>query len=210
MISFTSKLPRSITIDGADYAINTDYRIMAEFERQIFTCGNDRKKFAKLIAETVAKLFVDKPPLGKYGNVVKAMMEYYRCGRPLKDSSSSERKTKRYYDYNEDSDYIYAAFKQQYGIDLITAELHWWEFRSLFMGLTEATEIVKIMQYRGTDVNKIKNKAEKARIKKLQQRFALTEQSIHKYASAEERNAAFKQRLQDRYKEVQEQLKNHK
>lgn len=210
MIAFTSELPRSITIDGADYAINTDYRIMAEFERQIFTCGNDRKKFARLIAETVAKLFIDKPPLGKYGNVVKAMMEYYRCGKPLKENATSERKIKRYYDYNEDSDYIYAAFKQQYGIDLITAKLHWWEFRSLFMGLTEATEIVKIMQYRGTDVSKIKNKAEKARIKKFQQRFALAENNVRKYATLEERNAAFKQRIDERYKEVQEQLKSRK
>lgn len=210
MIAFTSELPRSITIDGADYAINTDYRIMAEFERQIFICGNDRKKFARLIAETVVKLFIDKPPLGNYGKVIKAMMEYYRCGKPIKKNADTPKTIKRYYDYNEDSDYIYAAFKQQYGIDLVSADLHWWEFRALFMGLTDATEIVKIMQYRGTDVNKIKNKAEKVRIKKLQQRFALAEQNVRKFATLEERNAAFKQRIDERYKEVQEQLKNNK
>ncbi|MCM1024648.1 MAG: bacteriophage Gp15 family protein [Prevotella sp.] len=74
------------------------------------------------------------------------------------------------------------------------------------MSLTEATEFVKIMQYRGTDVSKIKCKEEKARIKKLQERYALRSQKIQKFATLNDRNEAFRNRLLKRYEEVQKQL----
>ena len=36
-----------------------------------------------------------------------------------------------------DSPYIYADFMREYGINLSTAELHWFEFRALFDGSIE-------------------------------------------------------------------------
>lgn len=39
------------------------------------------------------------------------------------------------YDFLADGAAIYAAFRQEYGLDLGTAKLHWWQFRALLEGL---------------------------------------------------------------------------
>ena len=36
--------------------------------------------------------------------------------------------------------------------------MHWYEFKSLFDGLTEDTKFIKIIQYRSVDLNDIKDK----------------------------------------------------
>ncbi|MBP1561886.1 MAG: hypothetical protein J6C96_11695 [Oscillospiraceae bacterium] len=201
MIKFTAELPRAITIDGVAYAINTDYRIMADFETKISNADmSDKPAFPRILSETVSALFIDMPRASAQ-QIVDGVLWYYRCGNEPKPVTGGGSR-KRYYDYGEDADYIYAAFMQQYGDNLITADMHWWEFRAKFMGLTEDTEFVKIMQYRGTDVSKIKSKDEKARIKKLQERFALNTQKMQKFASLEDRNENFKRKLQQRYEEV--------
>jgi hypothetical protein len=48
------------------------------------------------------------------------------------------------YDWKMDSEYIYAAFMQQYRIDLITIDLHWFDFCALFNGLvsTKLNDII--------------------------------------------------------------------
>lgn len=203
MINFTAGLPRSITIGGEAYAINTDYRVMADFEMKIANADmSDRTAFAKILFETVSALFIDVPHADAQ-QIIEGVLWYYRCGNETRETSVTPRSNKRYYDYSEDSDYIYAAFMQQYGDDLLTSKMHWWEFRAKFMALTEATEFVKIMQYRGTDISKIKCREERSRIKKLQERYALRSQKIQRFASLEDRNEAFKEKLRKRYEEVQ-------
>lgn len=202
MINFTAGLPRSITIGGEAYAINTDYRIMADFEMKIANADmSDRNAFAKVLSETVSALFIDVPRADAQ-QIIEGVLWYYRCGNEPRETSVTPRSNKRYYDYSEDSDYIYAAFMQQYGDDLLTSKMHWWEFRAKFMALTEATEFVKIMQYRGTDVSKIKCREERSRIKKLQERYALRSQKMQRFATLDDRNEAFKEKLRKRYEEV--------
>lgn len=203
MTSFTAELPRAITIGGAAYAINTDYRIMADFEMKIANADtSDKTVFARVLSETVSALFIEFPQ-ADVQEIVEGVLQYYRCGREPPQTESTNGK--RYYDYGEDSDYIYAAFMQQYGDNLITSHMHWWEFRAKFMSLTEDTEFVKIMQYRGTDTSKIKCREERSRIKKLQARYALKSQHMQKFASLSDRNEAFKEKLRRRFEEVQKQ-----
>lgn len=208
MTRLTAELPRSISIGGAEYAINTDYRIMADFETKINNADiSDRNAFARIFQETISALFIDAPR-ADIRDIVDGILWYYRCGKEPVKKSSSGGSSKRYYDYDEDADYIFAAFMQIYGDDLVSSHMHWWAFRAKFMGLTDETEFVKIMQYRGTNVSKIKNKEEKARIKKLQERFALNSQKMQKFESLESRNEAFKRKLQERYAEVKRQAEN--
>lgn len=206
MNSFTVELPHSISISGAEYAINTDYRIMADFEMKIANADmSDKTAFAQILSGTVSALFTDDIPKADAQQIIEGLLWYYRCGKEPRDVPNAPRSNKRYYDYDEDSDYIYAAFMQQYGDDLLTSHMHWWEFRAKFMALTEATEFVKIMQYRGTDVSKIKSKEEKSRIKKLQERYALKSQKIQRFASLGDRNEAYKEKLRKRFDEVKQQ-----
>lgn len=76
---------------------------------------------------------------------------FYRCGKPSKVSEDGEAdegyflESRLPYRFDADFPYIYAAFRELYGIDLITADyLHWWTFKALFCALHDCkfTEIV--------------------------------------------------------------------
>ena len=202
MIKFTEKFPDHISIDGINYPINTDYRIMAEFETKINNTDiSDKEAFSGIISETIKKLFLVIPDTD-INKVIKGILKYYRCGKDMPENNSHDGK--RIYDYDQDSDQIYAAFFQQYGDDLINSKMHWWEFRAKFLSLTEDTEFVKILQYRCTDISKIKNADERDRIRKLQSYFALKRPGVKKYPSIESRDSAIKNGLQKRFDEVKE------
>ena len=51
--------------------------------------------------------------------------------------------------------------------------MHWWKFHALFSGLTSSTKIVEIMGYRATDLSKISDKNERARLAKLKRIYDL-------------------------------------
>lgn len=74
-----------------------------------------------------------------------------------------------------DAKYIYAAFMQAYGIDLIEQQgsLHWSKFSALLNALPDNTLMRQIIDIRKTDLSEIKDKDEKKRIKKLKQQFSL-------------------------------------
>lgn len=52
-------------------------------------------------------------------------------------------------DFSIDADYIFAAFYEQYGIDLFKEELHWHKFVALYRGLhdTKLNEIIGARAY---------------------------------------------------------------
>ena len=58
-------------------------------------------------------------------------------------------------DFAIDADYIYAAFMEQYGIDLLTARLHWYSFNALLHGLhdTELNNIINARLYKPSGRN---------------------------------------------------------
>lgn len=81
---------------------------------------------------------------------------------------------KRLFDYQIDSKYIYAAFLDQYGIDLQDIDyLHWWKFRAMFAGLRGDHELMRIMGYRAVNLSAIKNAAERSRMARRQAAYAL-------------------------------------
>lgn len=65
-------------------------------------------------------------------------------------TNKSDDKSKPNFDFEQDADYIYSAFMQTYGIDLINerGRLDWRRFISLFQGLPDNTKIREIMDIR--------------------------------------------------------------
>lgn len=45
----------------------------------------------------------------------------------------------RLYSFDKDAQFIFSAFRSTHGIDLATADLHWWTFLALFMDLGSET-----------------------------------------------------------------------
>jgi hypothetical protein len=58
-------------------------------------------------------------------------------------------------DFERDAGALYASFRQQYGVDLLRTSLHWFEFRELLAGLTEATPFGARVRLRALDESRI-------------------------------------------------------
>lgn len=89
---------------------------------------------------------------------------------PQKRKGSDERA----FDYIQDAPYIYAAFRQAYGIDLIAEQgkMHWWKFYALLCGLPQNTRFAEIVQLRQRPLPKptkhnARERAELLRLKAL-------------------------------------------
>lgn len=61
------------------------------------------------------------------------------------------------FDFVQDADYLYAAFLQTYGLNLLGksgAKLHWWIFTALLYGLPENTRLMQIVDIRARPLPK--------------------------------------------------------
>lgn len=164
-------LPETVEIDGAEYRINSDFRISILFE--LLMQDDEVGKRQKLIHGL--KLYYPEIP-HNVTMAVDKMIWFYRCGKETERGGhrSGSGRAKQIYSFEYDDDYIYAAFLEQYGIDLQDIEeLHWWKFRALFRGLSEDTEFVKIMGYRSVKINSKMSKEQREFYKKMQSIHAL-------------------------------------
>ena len=192
--------PNTVSVCGVDFPVNTDFRIMARFEVAM------RKSDTAEIISAVSDFFIGNTPCD-IDSVINAIIQFYICGKKAEEGKSG-KSNKYCYDYYEDWKYFLAAFRHQYGIDLNTAALHWWEFSALFSGLTDNTELVKIMQIRCTNLKDISDKKERERIKKLQEHYALKQYRRKHYKTAEERDRAMIEAAKKRIAEAKRSVKN--
>ena len=118
---------------------------------------------------------------------VEAILNFYRCGKPPKKHSGGGD-DEAVFDYAFDDGYIYAAFKEQYGIDLNDANLHWWKFRALFMSLRADCMFTKILGYRTMPITSKMSTADRNFYQRMKKLYALPlPQSVQeKYNAIEE------------------------
>lgn len=174
-MNILKKLPESLNIDGRDYYINTDFKTWLAVS----------EKLAEKDVFGVISLVFNELPENLY-SAITALIEFYRGEyKPTK-----EKKGKAYYDFALDSELIYAAFWQQYGINLNEIKLHWWEFKALFAGLTSKTRFIEIVGYRQIDLRTIKDKKEKKFYRDMKRIYKLPDKR-----SEEEKEADFNAEL---------------
>ena len=188
MSIITDKLPTSITVLNEEYPIRVDYRIWIKFSREIFS-GNIK---LNTLAKTL-KIVLDRLP-PRLDLTINAVMDFYNP-KEEKDGGSPKRQSqRRIYDYDYDAELIYAAFMQQYKLDLTSCQLHWWQFRALFDSLTDETNFIKIVGYRSTDVKTIKDKELKKFYSKMKRLYRLPDNRTE-----EQKEEDFKNSFLDAY-----------
>lgn len=164
-------LPETVNIDDIEYEINTDFRVSILFElmMQDSSIVDDER------IDIALSLFYPKIP-HNIASAIDKMLWFYKCGKEELEVSSngSNNKEEQIYSLEYDSDYIYAAFLDQYGVDLQDIEeLHWWKFKAMFKGLKEDNKISKIMGYRSIDINNNMSDSEKKHYRELKNIYFL-------------------------------------
>lgn len=135
MINLKEKgLPNAIEVNGRTFLVNTDFRVWLDYPNNLK--AEDGSGYVAI--------FRDNVPMPS-DEVMKQLDLFYRQPSEL---PRCESKAEPLIDWDMDADYVYAAFMQAYGIDLVDADLHWHKFLALFHGLPADTYILKIMEYR--------------------------------------------------------------
>ncbi len=139
MIDLTKhSLPNTISVNGREYSIYTDFRIWLRFENSL----KGRHEHDQI---EIGYLFKNERPVyTDIRNILAFSRPKNELPRPVRGTSSDVTVI----DFEIDSDLIYAAFLQQYGIDLVDIpEMHWHKFLALLHGL-KGTKLDEVMGYR--------------------------------------------------------------
>lgn len=130
-------LPNAIEVNGKVFFLNTDYRVWLDYPDRMTALAEDNSLYKDL--------FMHEAPFPSE-EVVKALDGFFYEKREVPRGSSSGEET---INFEIDSDYIYAAFMQAYGIDLIDTDMHWHKFSALLNALPSETVMSQIMSFRG-------------------------------------------------------------
>ena len=139
--------PESITIDGVEHPIDTDFRFWIRFQAALLS-GKTEEEKAKDLCGIMAEASL---PMTKSG--LDAVVKFY-AGASAENPTDGEKKDIAF-DFEKDSEFIFSAFMDSYGIDLTAERLHWWRFKALFKSLPEDCQMCKIMMYRTIDLKKV-------------------------------------------------------
>lgn len=178
---FYQELPKTIDVNGQEIQIITDFR---EYVRLI-----DMLKDTEL-DPIEKKYFVEqyfKEPPQDFEVAMEALTDFVTMSTVDDKTNKSEeqeeeRVKKDVYSFQIDYPFIFSAFLHDYGINIRTIPyMHWWEFRMLFAGLSDDTEIKQRIRYRSIDLSEIKDKEERKRIEKIQRAIRLPEAALTDY-----------------------------
>lgn len=160
-------LPESITVDGQAYPIYTDFRRWVRLESIMFEEEGD----FLLKIPTFLKLCYQALP-ATLEQAISGMVDFYE-GPVVRWRGRSVGQRRPVCSFVQDESLIYAAFYQQYGIDLTTARLHWWQFQALLQGISEQTQLAQVMHYRSADISRLQNPEEKRFYRRMKELYRL-------------------------------------
>lgn len=144
MLNLWDELPDALVVDGKSYFLHTDFRHWMQIESLIY---EEDMPFAGKISRVLSLAYSVLPPSLEVA--LSGLITFYVGGSDgIKGSKRTESARQRSYSFTHDAALIYAAFMQEYGLDLHKENLHWWQFCALFRGLSDRTRFVKIAGYR--------------------------------------------------------------
>jgi hypothetical protein len=125
----------SVVVEGVEYLIHTEFCWWVSFDRQI------RKD---CLYSDFDKYYIWEPPENKEAGY-EELYKFYRNEQPLPHDVKSKKPLPENvipFDYIIDSEYIRAAFKKEYDIDLMKEDLHWHDFLGFFNGLFNSIQSI--------------------------------------------------------------------
>lgn len=150
----TDALDDSVKFNGKIYPVKTDFKVWLKFH-QIVTdkSKSSAEKSASCILCCFDSVRCKKLP-DTLDDTMEVLFKFFSANNEPQ-SGKTGKQSKKVFDFTEDSGYIYTSFFQEYGIDLSKINMHWYRFLALLNGLSENTQLGKIIAWRSVDLSKI-------------------------------------------------------
>lgn len=164
----TNPAPTTVSIQGAEVPINWDFRASIRFEEMMAGSLPDEEKIGKAL-----EIYYPQVPAA-IDQAVDRLLWFYAAGKDSEPGKGGSGNGGPIYSFAHDDEYIYAAFLDQYGVDLqAVGSLHWWKFKAMFQGLKSDNRIVEIMGYRSMEISPQMPKEQKQFYRKMKKQFAI-------------------------------------
>lgn len=172
--------PDSITADGHEYKVLTDYREWLRFSEMMTD-----KSIAAEERAFLCGMWIDPEPDRITADMIQGLIGFLRADglepdKPEPDEADDDEPVEEtipkppVLDFSIDAAYILGDFRRFYGIDLLSVKyLHWWEFLLLLRALPDESCTMRRAGYRSVNLNDIPDKRQRARIAKIQRQIAL-------------------------------------
>ncbi len=162
---FVDQLPTSVQIENKVYEIESDFRcilsILRFLEDEVFT--------EKERIEGSLSFFYKSIP-NDLNLAYAEMLNFIRGYKEVANSSNQQKA----FDFDIDSNMIYTAFVQSYGIDLAEVNMHWFKFISLFENMSDGTpRIVSVMDIRTKVIDPKWSDDTKRQMQRLKNEYSL-------------------------------------
>ena len=198
--------PKTLHINGVSVPIDPDFRIMCGYSAAM------SEKNREKACELAGKFYFAGLPEGVTEKAAAdAMTDFYISGLAPKAKerklSSVSESCEPCFDFEEDEAYFYAAFLSEYGIDLNTARLHWFDFCGLFRGLPDECKLKQIIGIRAERLGDIKSSAEKSRVMRLKRIFGLKRKQAQRFKNTAERDRAMLDEVERIHREAMERMR---
>jgi len=180
----TDRLPDAVSIGGIPFEVETDFRLFVTFERDAFLDEFDPYKTLNCFYKGAIPRDINEAMAG--------FIAFYKRGSfdPIDSSGKPNyivsKNKKIPYAFDVDDRRIYSAFRNVYGIDLATEDMHWFVFRSLLDGLCDS-DFGSIVGYRVSDLSGLPKEEKKYR-QKLQVAYEV-KRNGEKELTVEQRDA---------------------
>jgi len=163
-----NECPGIVEISGHSFKISTDFKVILKI-LNILEETEDKDRAGK----TALRLFYGNNMPDDVETAILAFLEFVSNKSEPEEPKETEAspEEERIFDMLFDSNYIYAAFLQNYGIDLIDTKMHWWKFKTLVEGLPSNTKLSDIIQIRGQELPK--DSKQRAQMNRLKEAYKL-------------------------------------
>lgn len=168
--------PEYAEVNGKEYKINTDFRYAIRCnEIAEDNSIDDTERALGIIRTLYGREGIMNPD--DYEELLKKAVIYLKCGIEIEERPKTKNKPD--INYVQDQNYIRSSFKYDYGYDPYKMEyLHWWEFWNDLNNLSYSEFgacciLSRIRQIRNTDLSKIKDPAERERMREAQKMVAI-------------------------------------
>lgn len=161
-----AKLPEAVEVDGGFYYVHTSFKYWLRFLDLIADRNTPPTAFDFM--------YTQKKPESRMNGLI-ALIAFCNPPQELPRTEKGGGNEKAV-DYTIDADYIYSAFMERYGIDLVESDMHWYKFQSLFKGLHD-TKLNEIIGYRLWENTSGKRDAYTRQMEKLKTAWELPDES---------------------------------
>lgn len=137
-----------VTVAGKSYRLRTSYRIVLQCFRVMsddtLDDGDKIELCMDLLLRPISRFRSRRLSAGNQIRLFEAIFREYV------DTGGKQNTGGKAMDFDQDAGYIYAAFAQCYGMDILGKDqnLHWWKFAQLLGGISEDTKLAQIVSIR--------------------------------------------------------------